>query len=76
MVECADFKIDKHATSDSPDIIPYKISEKWERSESRDPQIHTFDTCILRAPSYFSVCLFVCVSVHTSFLGLKISKTV
>jgi len=37
MVECTDFKIDKHAPSDSPDIIPYKISEKWERSESRDP---------------------------------------
>jgi len=37
MVECADFKIDKHAPSDSPDMMPYKISEKWERSESRDP---------------------------------------
>ena len=43
MVECADFKIDKHASSDSPDMMPYKISEKWERSDHVTHKIHAFD---------------------------------
>ena len=36
-ITATDFKFDLHVPMDTPDIIPYQISEKGSWPESRDP---------------------------------------